>query len=103
MTDIDRPLTHTVPALSKRTGVCEASIWNLIREGKLDVIRNPGGIKRTLVTDQSATRLFGPRLPAVPSGSEPQPPTKGASMGPPPKRGRGRPRKRTALQAGATA
>ena len=61
-----RPLSHTVPRVCELTGYGPTTVWKLIADGRLDVVRVPG-IRRTLVTDESLVRLIAP-----PSTVEPQ-------------------------------
>lgn len=50
-----RPLTITVPATCAVTGLGATKIWQLIRDGRLEVVRVDG---RTLVKFSSVERLF---------------------------------------------
>jgi len=72
----NRPLSHTVSKVCELTGYGPTTVWKLISNGKLEVVRVPG-IRRTLVTDDSLIRLLAPA-----SASEPQPRRRGR----PPKR-----------------
>ena len=55
----NRPISHTIPKVCALTGFGPTTIWKLIREGRLKVVRVPG-IKRTLVTDESVVDLLRP-------------------------------------------
>ena len=71
-----RPVSHTIPRVCELTGYGPTTIWKLIGDGRLDVIRLEG-VRRTLITDESLVRLLTPT-------SQPR------------RRGRGRPRKTSA-------
>jgi hypothetical protein len=71
----NRPLSHTVSKVCELTGYGPTTVWKLIADKRLEVVRVPG-IRRTLVTDDSLVRLLAPAC-----ASAPQP------------RRRGRPRK----------
>jgi hypothetical protein len=62
-----RPLSHTVHRICQLTGYGPTTVWKLIADGRLEVIRVPG-VRRTLVSDASLMRLL-----AAASASEPQP------------------------------
>lgn len=69
------PLALSVKRASELSGLGLISIWAFLRDGRLEAVRVPG-LRRTLVSYPSLTRLLEP-----PSGSMPPP------------RKRGRPRK----------
>jgi hypothetical protein len=56
---VNRPLSHTVARVCELTGYGPTSVWKLIADGKLDVVRVPG-LRRTLITDASLMRLLAP-------------------------------------------
>jgi len=72
------PLAVTVARACELSGFGQTSIWTFIKDGRLDAVRLPG-VRRTLVSYESLRRLL-----------------EGASIGPRPKQGRGRPRKEAA-------
>jgi hypothetical protein len=75
------PLAVTVRRASELSGLGLTSIWSFLRDGRLEAVR-VAGIRRTLVSYPSLTRLLGPPSASVP------PPRKG-----------GRPRKETMHEA----
>lgn len=77
----DLPLAITVRRASEVSGLGLTSIWSFLRDGRLEAVRVPG-VRRTLVSYPSLTRLLGP-----PSASVPPP------------RKRGRPRKEAMHEA----
>jgi hypothetical protein len=81
--DDKAPLAVTVPRASELTGLGVTTLWVKIKQGELVAVRPPG-IRRTLVSYESLRRFLDD------------------ASTPPPKRGRGRPRK-TAAQPEATA
>jgi len=56
---LNRPLTHPISRVCELTGYGPTTIWKLIADGRLEVIRLEG-IRRTLVTDASLMRLLAP-------------------------------------------
>jgi hypothetical protein len=68
------PLAVTVRRACELSGLGPTTIWNFLRDGRLDAVRVPG-VRRTLVSYTSLATLLAP-----------------ASASPPPRR-RGRPRK----------
>ena len=54
-----KPLTITVPQACRLSGLGATSIWQLIRDGRLDIVR-VAGIKRTLIVYDSLKRLLTP-------------------------------------------
>jgi len=64
----NRPLAHTVPNVCKLTGYGPTTVWKLIAQGRLEVIRVEG-VRRTLVTDASLMRLLALNLLEPPEGS----------------------------------
>jgi hypothetical protein len=81
------PIAVTVTEACRLSGFGPTTVWKLIQNGRLKVKRIPG-IKRTVVLYPSLVELLAP------AASE-------NTKTPPPRRGRGRPRK--AEQAGAAA
>jgi helix-turn-helix protein len=79
------PITVTVNEACALSGFGPTSIWKFIKDGRLDAVRLPG-VRRTLVSHESLRQLL-----------------EGASTRPPPKRGRGRPRKISAPPVAAAA
>jgi hypothetical protein len=77
-TDRD-PITITVPQACRLSGYGPTTVWRLIKERRLKVVRVPG-VDRTLVDYDSLRQLLAPASAEIP----------------PTKRGRGRPRKVTA-------
>jgi hypothetical protein len=69
------PVSVTVPRACQLSGFGPTSIWAFLKDGRLKAVRVPG-VRRTLVSYASLTRLLG------------------ASSEPPQPRRRGRPRKR---------
>jgi hypothetical protein len=61
-----RPLAHPVARVCELTGYGPTTVWKLIADGRLDVVRVPG-IRRTLVTDEGLVRLLGPSAVSEPS------------------------------------
>jgi hypothetical protein len=53
------PITITVRRACRLSGLGTTSIWQLIRDGRLDVVRL-AGIKRTLIVYDSLARLLAP-------------------------------------------
>jgi excisionase family DNA binding protein len=93
--DAVEPLTMTVPEICRVTGYGQTTIWKFIKEKRIKVVRVPG-VRRTLGTFASVKELLAPQPP-------PQrlvQPTEGTQ---PQRRRRGRPRKQTEPQPGATA
>jgi hypothetical protein len=79
------PLAVTVAHASKISGFGLTSIWNFLKEGRLQAVRVPG-VRRTLVSYESLQRLL-----------------EGARTRPQSQRGRGRPRKIISAQPVAAA
>lgn len=85
-TDLD-PITITVPQACRLSGYGPTTVWRLIKERRLKVIRIPG-VDRTLVDYDSLRQLLSPTSAEIP----------------PTKRPRGRPRKvQVVAQPGAAA
>jgi hypothetical protein len=74
------PLAVTVRRACEISGLGPTTIWNFLRDGRLDAVR-VRGVRRTLVRYASLVQLLAP-----------------ASASPPPRR-RGRPRKLPAVEA----
>jgi len=53
------PLTVTVPKACQLSGYGPTTIWQFIRDGRLDIVR-VAGVRRTLVTYDSLARLLAP-------------------------------------------
>jgi len=70
------PITITVPQACRLSGYGPTTVWRLIKERRLKVVRVPG-VDRTLVDYDSLRQLLAPASAVIP----------------PTKRGRGRPRK----------
>jgi len=76
-TNTDRdPITITVPQACRLSGYGPTTVWRLIKERRLKVVRVPG-VDRTLVDYDSLRQLLAPASAVIP----------------PTKRGRGRPSK----------
>lgn len=60
-----RPLAITVKQASDLSGFGLTSIWAFLRDGRLQAVRVPG-VRRTLVSYPSLTRLLGPPSASVP-------------------------------------
>jgi hypothetical protein len=54
------PLTVTVPKACELTGFGLTSIWAFLKTGRLEPVRVPG-VRRTLVSYASLTRLLSPQ------------------------------------------
>lgn len=78
-----QPLAVTVKQASDLSGFGLTSIWAFLRDGRLEAVRVPG-VRRTLVSYPSLTRLLAP-----------------PSALPAPARRRGRPRKHSSNEATA--
>jgi hypothetical protein len=76
----DVPLAITVKRTSELSGLGLTSIWAFLRDGRLEAVRVPG-VRRTLVSYSSLTRLLTP-----------------SSSSAPPPRTRGRPRKASGME-----
>lgn len=74
------PIAVTVRRACEISGLGPTTIWNFLRDGRLDAVR-VAGVRRTLVTYTSLVKLLAP-----------------ASASPPPRR-RGRPRKVPSVEA----
>jgi hypothetical protein len=59
------PLAITVKRASELSGLGLTSIWGFLRDGSLEAVRIPG-VRRTLVSYPSLTRLLGPPSASVP-------------------------------------
>jgi hypothetical protein len=53
------PLTVTVTKACKLSGYGPTTIWQFIRDGRLDIVR-VAGVRRTLIVYDSLTRLLAP-------------------------------------------
>ena len=53
------PLTVTVPRACKLSGYGATTIWQFIRDGRLDIVR-VAGVRRTLILYDSLVRLLAP-------------------------------------------
>jgi hypothetical protein len=62
----DLPLAITVKQASKLSGLGLTSIWAFLRDGRLEAVRVPG-VRRTLVTYPSLTRLLAPSSTSAPA------------------------------------
>jgi hypothetical protein len=67
----DLPLAVSVKRAAELSGLGLTSIWAFLRDGRLEAVRVPG-VRRTLVSYSSLTRLLAP-----PSASVPPPPKRG--------------------------
>jgi excisionase family DNA binding protein len=56
------PLAVTVRQACELTGLGPTSIWAFIKDGRLEAVRIPG-VRRTLVSYPSLTRLLAPPAP----------------------------------------
>ena len=65
------PLTVTVPKACELSGYGPTTIWQFIRDGRLDIVR-VSGVRRTLVLYDSLARLLAP-APASQSASRRRP------------------------------
>jgi hypothetical protein len=75
------PITITIAETCRITGYGPTTVWKLIKQGKIRVLRLEE-VRRTLPYLASVNELLAPQPP----------PTKPMSAEPRPKRGRGRPR-----------
>jgi hypothetical protein len=66
------PLAVTVRRACEMSGLGPTTIWNFLRDGRLDAVRVPG-VRRTLVTYQSLAQLL------VPASASPRPRRRGRS------------------------
>lgn len=55
------PLAVTVPKACELSGFGPTSIWSFLKDGRLKAVRIPG-VRRTLVSYASLTRLLAPPL-----------------------------------------
>ena len=53
------PLTVTVPRACKLSGYGATTIWQFIRDGRLEIVR-VAGVRRTLILYDSLVRLLAP-------------------------------------------
>jgi hypothetical protein len=76
------PLAVTVPRACQLSGFGQTSIWAFLKDGRLKAVRIPG-VRRTLVSYASLTRLLAPRSePPQPRNRDRprQPPTSKAAL-----------------------
>jgi hypothetical protein len=69
------PFAHTIARVCELYGLGETTVWKLIAEGRLEVIRLKG-VRRTLVTHASLMRLFSPEPDSTPARRTPGRPRK---------------------------
>jgi hypothetical protein len=72
-----KPLTVTIPRACQISGYGPTTIWQLVRDGRLEIVR-VAGIRRTLIIYDSLERLLAPARPSQTSPRRRGRPRKGA-------------------------